>query len=93
VDNPRESPALKIRAPLSYNDPFIPTIPHMRHHRIRPESESLTVRFLVAQDCVVIFTDHAAYNDEWIVNHAPLVVDTRNATTGVALGSGRIVKS
>jgi UDP-N-acetyl-D-glucosamine dehydrogenase len=100
VDDPRESPALEILellkkrgAFLSYNDPYIPVIPPMRHHKIRLESETLTEQLLAAQDCVLIVTDHSAYNYEWIVNHAPLVVDTRNATAGVAMGSGRIVKA
>jgi UDP-N-acetyl-D-glucosamine dehydrogenase len=100
VDDPRESPALEILellkkrgAFVSYNDPFIPAIPPMRHHKIRLESEKLSEQFLAAQDCVVIVTDHSAYNYEWIVSHAPLVVDTRNATAGVAMGSGRIVKA
>jgi len=100
VDDPRESPALEILellqkrgAFVSYNDPYIPVIPPMRHHKIRLESETLTESFLATQDCVVIVTDHSSYNYEWIVSHAPLVVDTRNATAGVALGSGRIVKA
>src|SRR5438067_4108814 len=49
VDDPRESPALEILeilkrrgAFLSYNDPYIPVIPPMRHHKIRLESETLT---------------------------------------------------
>src|SRR5438067_8088769 len=76
VDDPRESPALEILellkrrgAFVSYNDPFIPVIPPMRHHKIRLESEQLSEQFLAAQDCVVIVTDHSAYNYEWIVNH------------------------
>jgi UDP-N-acetyl-D-glucosamine dehydrogenase len=100
VDDPREAPALEILellkkrgAFISYNDPYIPVIPPMRHHKLRLESEPLSESFLAAQDCVVIVTDHSAYNYEWIVMHAPLIVDTRNATAGVALGNGRIVKA
>jgi UDP-N-acetyl-D-glucosamine dehydrogenase len=100
VDDPRESPALEILellqkrgAFVSYNDPFIPAIPPMRHHKIRLESEPLTEPFLAAQDCVVIVTDHSSYNYAWIVSQASLVVDTRNATAGLAMGSGRIVKA
>jgi UDP-N-acetyl-D-glucosamine dehydrogenase len=100
VDDPRESPALEILellkkrgAFVSYNDPFIPAIPPMRHYKIRLESEKLTEPFLSAQDCVVIVTDHSSYNWEWIAKHARLIVDTRNAMAGVALGSGRIVKA
>jgi UDP-N-acetyl-D-glucosamine dehydrogenase len=100
VDDPRESPAFPILESLkqrgafvSYNDPLIPVLPHMRHHDIRLESEALTEQFLGAQDCVVIVTDHSTYNYDWIVRHAPLVVDTRNATAGIANANGRIVKA
>ena len=44
------------------------------------ESQELTPKFLAGLDCVVIATDHSAYDYEYIVEHAPLVVDTRNAT-------------
>jgi UDP-N-acetyl-D-glucosamine dehydrogenase len=33
-------------------------------------------------DCVVIITDHSAFNYETILKEAPLVFDTRNATAG-----------
>jgi UDP-N-acetyl-D-glucosamine dehydrogenase len=34
-------------------------------------------------DCVVIVTDHSAYDYAAIVQQARLVVDTRNATRGI----------
>ncbi len=87
VDDPRESPAFEIMeslerrgAAISYNDPHIPSLPRMRHHTIRQNSQSLTERFLAAQDCVLIITDHTAYDFPWIAEHSRLVVDTRNAT-------------
>jgi UDP-N-acetyl-D-glucosamine dehydrogenase len=101
VDDPRESPAFTILellqqrgAMVSYSDPHIPALPAMRHHSIRLTSEKLTDDFLAAQDCVLIVTDHSAFNYEWIVQHAALVVDTRNATAPVAgKARGRIVKA
>jgi UDP-N-acetyl-D-glucosamine dehydrogenase len=100
VDDPRESPAFVILellqrrgAQVSYNDPHIPSLPSMRHHTIVLDSEALTEQYLASQDCVVIVTDHSAYNYEWIVRHARLVVDTRSATGNVPKGVGRIVKS
>ena len=100
VDDPRESPAFTIvellqrrGAVVSYNDPFIPTLPHMRHHSIRLSSVPLTESFLASQDGVVIVTDHSAYNYDWIVRHARLIVDTRNATAGVSTGRERIVRA
>jgi UDP-N-acetyl-D-glucosamine dehydrogenase len=99
VDDPRESPGfelmdllLKKGAMVGYNDPHIPELPAMRHYpHLRRASQPLTPEFLRAQDCVVIVTDHTAYNWGWIVEHAPLVVDTRNATRGVTGHRDRIV--
>jgi UDP-N-acetyl-D-glucosamine dehydrogenase len=34
-------------------------------------------------DCIVIVTDHSAYDYKRIVSEAQLVVDTRNATKGI----------
>jgi UDP-N-acetyl-D-glucosamine dehydrogenase len=52
----------------------------------------LTPEFLASQDCVLIATDHSAYDYEHIVQHARLVVDTRNATAGVTQGREKIRK-
>ena len=38
-------------------------------------------------------TDHSAYDYDFIVRHAPLVVDTRNATKNVAQGREKIHKA
>jgi UDP-N-acetyl-D-glucosamine dehydrogenase len=100
VDDPRESPAFPIMemlqqrgASISYNDPHVPTLPKMRHHKIRLESEELTPEFLAELDCVLIVTDHSAYDFDFILQHAPLVVDTRNATAGFDRGSCRVIKA
>jgi UDP-N-acetyl-D-glucosamine dehydrogenase len=98
VDDPRESPAFPILellaqrgAVVNYNDPHIPALPHMRHHCVRLQSQPLTEEFLAKQDCLVVVTDHATFDFDWIVRHAPLVVDTRNATSGTV--GGRIWKA
>jgi UDP-N-acetyl-D-glucosamine dehydrogenase len=100
VDDPREAPSFAILellqqrgAFVSYNDPHVPQLPAMRHHHIRLDSEPLSEEFLAHQDCVVIVTDHSAYNFDWIAQHAPLIVDTRNALAGVPPGRGRVVKA
>jgi UDP-N-acetyl-D-glucosamine dehydrogenase len=101
VDDPRESPGfelmdllLKKGAEVSYNDPHIPELPRMRHYpHLRMTSRELTPEFLAAQDCVLIATDHSAYDYGLIVRHARLVVDTRNATKGVAAGREKIVRA
>jgi len=98
VDDPRESPSFPLMemllqrgAELTYNDPHVPVLPPMRHHHLPPMSSSeLTPEFLAAQDCVLIATDHSAYDYEMIVRHASLVLDTRNATAKVTAGREKI---
>ena len=92
VDDPRESPSFVLMelllargADLTYNDPHVPRLPQTRHHEL-PEMTSveLTPEFLASQDCVLIATDHTAYDYAFIGEHAPLVLDTRNAMRNVA---------
>jgi UDP-N-acetyl-D-glucosamine dehydrogenase len=101
IDDPRESPSFELmdllrahHAIISYNDPYVPRLPRMRHHDV-PELSStpLDPAFLAAQDCVLIATDHSAYDYEFIVKFSPLVVDTRNATKGVREGREKIRKA
>ena len=101
VDDPRESPSFKLMellhargALLSYNDPHIPQLPKMRHYDVPAMTSCpLTPEHLAAQDCVLIATDHSAYDYAMIVRHAQLVVDTRNATKHVTEGREKIVKA
>ncbi len=100
VDDPRESPAFEILellekfgACVTYSDSHVPTLPAMRHHHIRLTSETLTDSFLESLDCVLIVTDHSSVDYGRVVQHAKLVVDTRNATAGVLRGRGRVVKA
>ena len=92
VDDPRESPSfdlidrlLRKGSIVSYNDPHIPALPKTRHWPDIPpmDSQALTPEFLAEQDCVLVVTDHSAYDFNDIVEHAPLLVDTRNATANV----------
>jgi UDP-N-acetyl-D-glucosamine dehydrogenase len=77
-------------ADLRYNDPHVPRLPKMRHHRLEMESTPLTPEVLAQQDCVLILTDHTAYDWAWIVEHSRMVIDTRNATRDVRLNRDRI---
>jgi len=54
-------------------------------------SQPLTADWLAAQDAVVIVTDHRAFDYDFILEHARLVVDTRNATKGHT-GRARVVR-
>lgn len=101
IDDPRESPSFKLMelllergAALSYNDPHIPELPSMRHYKLPPlASESLTAEFLAAQDCVLVATDHSAYDWDFIAQHARLIVDTRNALRQVGDAPAKIVRA
>ena len=101
VDDPRESPGfqlmdllLKEGATVTYNDPHIPVLPRMRRYQhLQMTSHELTAEFCAEQDCLLIATDHSAYDYDFLVRHAQLVVDTRNATRGVTAGQDKIVKA
>jgi UDP-N-acetyl-D-glucosamine dehydrogenase len=100
VDDPRESPAFTLiellrqsGAVVSYNDPHIASLPRMRHFQISMDSSPMTAEYLSGLDCALIATDHSAYDYDFIVRHAPLVIDTRNATKNVREGREKICKA
>lgn len=84
----RESPSLKVLeilvgdgAKVDYHDPYVPSFQdehgHTRH------SIPLTTYVLSEADCVIICTDHSQTDWDYVVKHAPVIVDTRNATKNV----------
>jgi len=101
VDDPRESPGFELMEQLlhkgaivEYNDPHIPELPSMRRYPdIRMASQELTDEYLQSRDCLLIVTDHTAYDWQRIVDHAPLVVDTRNALRSVKPGKAAVVRA
>ena len=101
VDDPRESPGFELMqlllekgAEVDYNDPHIPVLPMMRRYpQLQKESQPLSAEYLHSRDCVLIVTDHSAYDWSWIVEHSQLVVDTRNATKSVTSGRDRVIKA
>jgi len=87
IDDIRESPALKVISLLEkegahviYNDPYIPsfTLAGKVYN-----SAPVTTELLAGVDLVVITTDHSSYDYDLIVEQAPYVFDTRNATRDV----------
>lgn len=77
----RESSSLKIfeilhsrGADVYYNDPLIHRVPTNGSF-----SESVSLQNLGDYDCVVIATDHSAYDYDKILEESKLIVDTRNA--------------
>jgi UDP-N-acetyl-D-glucosamine dehydrogenase len=87
IDDSRESPSLKIitlfrdkGAKVSYNDPYVPRVAgHREYPGLELKSVPLTKALLKRSDAVIIATDHTAYDYDWIVKNAPLVIDSRNA--------------
>jgi UDP-N-acetyl-D-glucosamine dehydrogenase len=89
IDDERESPALQIMdivkhkgGIVSYSDPHIPTI--KLHGKITSAADpilnsvALTAETLEAADCVVLTTNHDAFDMEFIQLHAKMIVDMRN---------------
>jgi UDP-N-acetyl-D-glucosamine dehydrogenase len=95
VDDLRESPALTIfsllqsaGATVAYNDPYFAEVGAGRHYAIHQRSTPLEQ--VSAFDCVVLVTDHSAYDVAALVEASKMFVDTRNATRG--LSSDKIVR-
>jgi UDP-N-acetyl-D-glucosamine dehydrogenase len=83
IDDLRESPALDIihlleqkGAQVSYHDPYIKSF---NHDGVKMESVSDLDSAVKAADCVVIVTNHAAYDYQKMLADAKLIVDSRNA--------------
>ena len=62
-------------------------------NELKMTSRKLTAKMLAGYDAVLMSTDHGAYDYQFIVDHARLVVDTRNATAGIRRGRRKIVKA
>jgi UDP-N-acetyl-D-glucosamine dehydrogenase len=86
VDDVRESPALDVMelvqemgARVEYADPHVPSVV-LQGKRVR--GVPLTPARLRGADCVVLTTNHKAFDYDAIYRHARLIVDTRNAFKG-----------
>lgn len=98
IDDVRESPSLELiekledlGAEVDYNDPHVPATHKMRKYDLQMKSVELTPASLASYDCVLIATNHAAYDWQFISNHAKLIVDTRNAMKHVTGNRDHIV--
>jgi len=83
VDDVRESPSLEIMrlflekgAVVTYCDPYVSSI---KVDGKKFTSSALKNDLLRKQDCVVLATDHSAFDYQKIKDSAKLVFDTRNA--------------
>jgi UDP-N-acetyl-D-glucosamine dehydrogenase len=100
VDDVRESPSFELieklehlGAQVDYNDPHVPRTHKMRRHDLQMDSVPLTPESLRKYDCVLVATNHAAYDWQLVADHAKLVVDTRNALANVTGKRDHIVKA
>jgi UDP-N-acetyl-D-glucosamine dehydrogenase len=87
IDDMRESPAMDVMglllargAKISYADPWVPEV-HGREWSGGYDLRAVDMtRGSIAQyDCVVIVTDHKAFDYRALLDEADLIVDTRNA--------------
>ncbi|HWS15988.1 MAG TPA: nucleotide sugar dehydrogenase [Candidatus Methylomirabilis sp.] len=86
ISDVRESPALDILqllgkkgAHLSYCDPYVPEV---REGGVTLSASPFSAATLRKADCVVIVTDHAAFDYKMVAREAKAIVDTRNALKG-----------
>lgn len=103
IDDARNSPAERVielllgrGASVRYHDPYVPRFQVgndvFRRAPMVLESVPLTPQELAAADCVVIVTNHHNIDYASVVQHAPLIVDTRNATAGIAGAATKTVR-
>ncbi len=83
VNDVRESPSLHVikmlidkGAKVTYSDPFAPRI---REDGMELDEVPVRQALEAGTDCVVLLTDHTAFNYSEIVHLAPVIIDTRNA--------------
>lgn len=95
INDVRESPALDVirlleerGAHVEYHDPFVPEFREDGHTR---KGVELSEEMLQWADAVVIITDHKSIDYQRVVDHATMVVDTRNTTADLKAGRARVV--
>lgn len=95
IDDVRESPALDVirllegrGAHVEYHDPFVHEFREDEHVRKGVELSDEMLRWA---DAVVVITDHSTVDYQRVVDHAALVVDTRNVMGATVGGRARVV--
>lgn len=101
IDDIRESPALTLfnlldakGAKVSYHDDFVPEIRRATEFPLLNGMKSipLTEKTIKDNDLVLIITNHTYIDFKLIAEHAKLIVDTRNAMSGIEAAS-HIIKA
>lgn len=88
IDDTRESPAVEIMdllqaqgAHIDYSDPHVPVFPRKRDYHFDLQSVVLNDATLADYDCLVLATDHDAFDYGLLEARASLIVDTRGRCT------------
>jgi UDP-N-acetyl-D-glucosamine dehydrogenase len=97
IDDIRESPALDVigllqkkGARVEYHDPYIP---HLRNHDdLEMESVPDLMDAVHHADCVVIITNHSAYDYQAILKEAKFIFDSRNALGKMGKNNPKVVR-
>jgi UDP-N-acetyl-D-glucosamine dehydrogenase len=96
VGDTRESPALQVLsnliskgAEIAYADPYVPSI---KINGLEFHSQELAPASLKAADCILILTDHHDFDYQEIIDSGTLVVDTRDATWGIASAEDQVIR-
>ncbi len=85
IEDVRESPALDIiqllqrrGALVTFSDPYVPNV-HVDGTNLQSQDALVGIE---PADCVVIITNHSAFDYPAIIERSKLIVDTRNALKG-----------
>jgi UDP-N-acetyl-D-glucosamine dehydrogenase len=86
IDDVRESPSFELielfkgkGARVDYSDPHVPETWAGRKHDLQMKSVTITPETLAGYDCVVVSTNHTAFDWAKIAKHSKLIVDSRDA--------------
>jgi UDP-N-acetyl-D-glucosamine dehydrogenase len=95
IDDVRESPALDVMrlleeygASVCFHDPFISQIREDGHVHLGCD---LTKELIAECDAVVVVTDHTDVDYQMVMDHAAIIVDSRNITRRFTPGKARVV--
>ncbi len=97
IDDIRESPALDVigllqkkGAQVEYHDPYIPRL--RTHDDIEMQSVTDMMDAVRHSDCVVIITNHSAYDYKAILKEAKFIFDSRNALGKLGKNNPKVVR-
>lgn len=102
IEDIRESPSLRIidtlrrrGAAVEFHDPHVATLPRTRHFPDLGDSVSIPIeaKGLAGYDVVLICTDHSSIDYDVVLEHARLIVDTRNVYGHVVGDVAKVVRA